>query len=52
MWAPGPCEEDRSRALFMVVGQPDISITPVADDKVRVEIHGVDVYDPTPAAPS
>jgi adenine-specific DNA-methyltransferase len=31
----------------MVFGEPDIKITPVADDKLTVEVFGVDVYDPT-----
>jgi adenine-specific DNA-methyltransferase len=33
--------------LFMVFGEPDISIERDEDDKVIVEVHGVDVYDPT-----
>ncbi len=33
--------------LFMVFGEPDVDIQPAEDDKLTVEIHGVDVYDPT-----
>jgi adenine-specific DNA-methyltransferase len=33
--------------LFMVFGEPDIEVRPVGDDKLEVEIHGLDVYDPT-----
>lgn len=33
--------------LFMVFGEPDISIERDEDSKVIIEIHGVDVYDPT-----
>jgi adenine-specific DNA-methyltransferase len=33
--------------LFMVFGEPDIEITPTDDGRLTLEIHGVDVYDPT-----
>jgi len=33
--------------LFTVFGEPDISLTSDASNQVRVELHGVDVYDPT-----
>ena len=36
--------------LFTVFGEPDIEIRPAADgeaDEIEVELHGVDVYDPT-----
>jgi adenine-specific DNA-methyltransferase len=33
--------------LFMVFGEPDITIRDVQDDKLVVEIKGVDIYDPT-----
>ncbi len=33
--------------LFMVFGEPDIQITRDWEGKVVVEIHGLDVYDPT-----
>ncbi len=33
--------------LFMVFGEPDIRIERDADGRVVVEIHGLDVYDPT-----
>jgi adenine-specific DNA-methyltransferase len=33
--------------LFMVFGEPDIEIKPTADGQLTLEIHGLDVYDPT-----
>jgi len=33
--------------LFMVFGEPDVEITRQKDGQIVVEIHGVDVYDPT-----
>jgi len=33
--------------LFMVFGEPDLTIEKDSDGKVVVEIRGVDVYDPT-----
>jgi adenine-specific DNA-methyltransferase len=33
--------------LFMVFGEPDISIEPTGDGTLTVEIRGLDVYDPT-----
>lgn len=33
--------------LFTVFGEPDLSVTEVADNKLEVELRGVDVYDPT-----
>jgi len=33
--------------LFMVFGEPDIEIEPIADGSIAVEIHGLDVYNPT-----
>jgi adenine-specific DNA-methyltransferase len=33
--------------LFTVFGEPDIGLRPAEDDKLIVEIKGVDVYDPT-----
>ena len=33
--------------LFMVFGEPDVEIRRLGDGLVRVEIRGVDVYDPT-----
>ena len=33
--------------LFMVFGEPDVAIERTEDDRVEVEIRGVDVYDPT-----
>lgn len=32
--------------LFMVFGEPDIEIEEEPDGKLRVQLHGVDVYDP------
>ncbi len=33
--------------LFMVFGEPDITLEKTKDGKFTVEIHGLDVYDPT-----
>jgi adenine-specific DNA-methyltransferase len=33
--------------LFTVFGQPDVSIRPVGDGALQVEVRGLDVYDPT-----
>ena len=33
--------------LFTVFGEPDLEIERTAEDKVEVEVRGVDVYDPT-----
>lgn len=33
--------------LFMVFGEPDVTVNPQADGKITVTIKGVDVYDPT-----
>jgi hypothetical protein len=33
--------------LFMVFGEPDIEIKPSDDGRLTLEIHGLDVYDPT-----
>ena len=33
--------------LFMVFGEPDVDIDRDSDDKITVEIKGLDVYDPT-----
>jgi adenine-specific DNA-methyltransferase len=32
--------------LFVIFGEPDIDIQPVADDQIQVKIHGVDVFHP------
>jgi len=37
----------RSGNLFTVFGQPDIEIRPAQDGQLQVEIHGLDIYDPT-----
>lgn len=36
-----------SANLFMVFGEPDLSVHKLKDGKVQVEIKGVDIYDPT-----
>jgi adenine-specific DNA-methyltransferase len=36
--------------LFMVFGEPDIEIRPTDDGRLTLEIHGLDVYDPTTGA--
>jgi adenine-specific DNA-methyltransferase len=33
--------------LFMVFGEPDVELRRLENDQLEVEIHGVDVYDPT-----
>jgi hypothetical protein len=33
--------------LFVIFGEPDISILPEKDDKFRVKVNGVDVFDPS-----
>ena len=32
--------------LFVIFGEPDISIEPAADEVIRVKVHGVDVFKP------
>ncbi|MEW4568510.1 DNA methyltransferase [Tautonia sp. JC769] len=33
--------------LFMIFGEPDISLDPLPDGRLTVTIHGLDIYDPT-----
>jgi adenine-specific DNA-methyltransferase len=33
--------------LFVIFGEPDIQILPAGDRQIQLEIHGVDVFDPT-----
>ena len=33
--------------LFMVFGEPDLELRTLLDGKLQVELHGLDVYDPT-----
>jgi Adenine specific DNA methylase Mod len=40
----------RTGNLFMVFGEPDITINATDTDQVHVELHGLDVYDPTTGA--
>ena len=40
-------KKTRTGNLFMVFGEPDIEIRKYKDEKLAVEIKGVDVYDPT-----
>ena len=40
-------KKTRTGNLFTVFGKPDIDIRPAADGELQVEIHGLDVYDPT-----
>ncbi len=47
---PARSKKTGSGNLFMVFGEPDIDVRPVGDvgdGQVQVEIHGLDVYDPT-----
>jgi adenine-specific DNA-methyltransferase len=39
-----------SANLFMVFGEPDIDVQEVGEDRVTIEIRGLDVYDPTTGA--
>ena len=32
--------------LFMVFGEPDINVTEIDEETVKVELHGLDIYDP------
>ena len=36
--------------LFMVFGEPDLELRTLPDGKLQVELHGLDVYDPTTGA--
>jgi adenine-specific DNA-methyltransferase len=40
-------KKTRSGNLFTVFGKPDVDIRPASDGQLQVEIHGLDVYDPT-----
>lgn len=33
--------------LFVIFGEPDIQILPAGDGQIQLQIHGVDVFDPT-----
>lgn len=33
--------------LFVIFGEPDIEILPADDDRIRVKVNGVDVFDPS-----
>ena len=44
--APNPWRRGTGN-LFTVFGEPDIVIEPQPDDKLVVEIRGLDIYDPT-----
>ena len=33
--------------LFVVFGEPDITVFPAKDDQIRVKVNGVDVFDPS-----
>ena len=33
--------------LFVIFGEPDISLLPEKDDQLRVKVNGVDVFDPS-----
>jgi len=33
--------------LFVIFGEPDIAVSPVASDQVQVKVNGVDVFDPS-----
>ncbi|WP_228760026.1 site-specific DNA-methyltransferase [Pseudactinotalea sp. HY158] len=40
-------KKTKAANLFTVFGEPDIELHRVEDDRLTVELHGVDVYDPT-----
>jgi len=40
-------KKTRTGNLFTVFGKPDIDIRPAGDGELRVEIHGLDTYNPT-----
>ena len=40
-------KKTRGGNLFTIFGEPDITISEAEDDKLVVEIHGLDTYDPT-----
>ena len=42
-----PTKKTGAANLFMVFGEPDIQIESAPDGSVAVEIHGLDVYNPT-----
>jgi adenine-specific DNA-methyltransferase len=44
---PDLLKKTGSANLFTVFGEPDIEIRPASEDKIQVEIKGLDVYDPT-----
>ncbi len=39
-------QETDTGNLFVIFGEPDIEVEPLADDQIRVRIRGIDVYDP------
>ncbi len=40
-------KKTRQGGLFTVFGEPDVEVRPAEGDLLQVEIHGLDVYDPT-----
>ena len=47
MMGPDLLKKTGSGNLFMVFGEPDVDVRKHDDGKIVVEIHGLDVYDPT-----
>ena len=43
----GRLKSGKSGNLFVVFGEPDIKLREVEDDKLEIEIKGVDIFDPT-----
>lgn len=43
----GELKKTAAANLFTVFGEPDLEVRPTADDRLEVELFGVDVYDPT-----
>lgn len=33
--------------LFVAFGEPDVAVNTVAENRIQIQVHGVDVYDPT-----
>ena len=42
----GLIKKDKKAASFVTIGEPDIALHRLADDRVQVEIRGLDIYDP------
>src|SRR5213595_3502545 len=49
--AKGCCREGNKEAgagnLFVIFGEPDVTLEPVSKNQLRVKVNGVDVFDPS-----